>query len=144
MQFTFLLQRRIIFLFLWAMYLVQRRSMRQRVDTVSQAMEWQQHGAYYAESFCHLSVGRRSVQSRKFRIVPIDGRKWWIAYVNIKRYGNWYLNKGRPTWWHLLYYVNLLLSMFQMLIHPSSGACDYLLRCCVGCNDRGLCVNLFI
>ena len=25
--------------------------------------------------------------------------------------------------------------MFQMLIHPSSGACNYLLRCCVGCND---------
>jgi len=43
-----------------------------------------------------------------------------------------YLNKGRPTWWHLLYYVNLLLNMFQMLVHPSSGACDYLLRCCVG------------
>ena len=43
-----------------------------------------------------------------------------------------FLNKGRPTWWHLLYYVNLLLNMFQMLIHPSSGACDYLLHCCVG------------
>jgi len=39
-----------------------------------------------------------------------------------------YLNKGRPTWWHLLYYVNLLLNMFQMLIHPSSGACDCLVR----------------
>jgi len=34
----------------------------------------------------------------------------------------------------LAYYVNLLLSMFQMLIHPSSGACDYLVRYCVGCN----------
>jgi len=56
----------------------------------------------------------------------------------------WYLNKGRPTWWHFLYYVNLLLNMFQMLIYPSSGACDYLVRYCVGCNDRGLCVNLFI
>ena len=44
-----------------------------------------------------------------------------------------YLNKGRPTWWHLLYYVNLLLNMFRMLIHPSSGACDYLVRYCVGC-----------
>ena len=30
---------------------------------------------------------------------------------------NSHLNKGRPTWWHLLYYVNLLLNMFQMLIH---------------------------
>jgi len=46
----------------------------------------------------------------------------------------WYLNKGRPTWWHLLYYVNLLLNMFRMLIHPSSGACDYLVHYCVGCN----------
>jgi len=49
------------------------------------------------------------------------------------RASSWYLNKGRPTRWHLLYYVNLLLNMFQMLIHPSSGACDYLVRCCVGC-----------
>jgi len=38
-----------------------------------------------------------------------------------------YLNKGWPTRWHLLYY--LLLNMFQTLIRPSSGACDYLLRC---------------
>ena len=44
-----------------------------------------------------------------------------------------HLNKGRSTWWHLLYYVSLLLNMFQMLIHPSSGACDYLVRYCVGC-----------
>jgi len=36
-----------------------------------------------------------------------------------------YLNKGRPTWWHLLYHVNLLLKMFRMLVLPSSGACDY-------------------
>ena len=43
------------------------------------------------------------------------------------------LNKGRPTWWHSLYYVNLLLNMFRMLIHPSSGACDYLVCYCVGC-----------
>jgi len=27
------------------------------------------------------------VFSHKFRIVPIDGRKWWIAYENVKRYG---------------------------------------------------------
>ena len=44
------------------------------------------------------------------------------------------MNKGRLTWWHLLYYVNLLLNMFRMLIHPSSGACDYFVRYCVGCN----------
>jgi len=43
------------------------------------------------------------------------------------------LNKGRPTWWHLLYYVNLLLNMFRMLIHPSSADWDYLVRYCVGC-----------
>jgi len=29
--------------------------------------------------------------------------------------------------------VNLLLNMFRMLIHPSSGACDYLVCYCVGC-----------
>jgi len=51
----------------------------------------------------------------------------------LDRASSWYLNKGKPTRWHLLYYVNLLLNMFQMLIHPSSGAFDYLLRFCVGC-----------
>ena len=35
------------------------------------------------------------------------------------------------TW---LYYINLLLNMFRMLLHPSSGACDYLVRYCVGCS----------
>jgi len=48
------------------------------------------------------------------------------------RASSWYLNKGRPTWWHLIYYVNLLLNTFQMLTHPSSWPCDYLVRCCVG------------
>jgi len=43
------------------------------------------------------------------------------------------LNKGRPPWYHLFYYVNLLLNMFRMLIHPSSGACDYLVCYCVDC-----------
>jgi len=38
-----------------------------------------------------------------------------------------YLNKVWPTRCHLLYY--LLLNMFQTLIRPSSGACDYLLYC---------------
>ena len=35
----------------------------------------------------------------------------------LDRASSWYLNKGRSTWWHLLYYVNLLLNMFRMLIH---------------------------
>jgi len=43
------------------------------------------------------------------------------------------LNKGRPTWWHVIYYVNLLLNMFRMLIHPSAGACDYMVCYCVVC-----------
>ena len=45
----------------------------------------------------------------------------------LDRASSWYLNKGWPTRWHLLYYI--LLNMFQTLIRPSSGACDYLLRC---------------
>jgi len=58
----------------------------------------------------------------------------YISYLCVlDRASSWYLNKGRPTWWHLLYYVNLLLKMFRMLIHPSSGACHYLVRYCVGC-----------
>jgi len=32
----------------------------------------------------------------------------------LDRASSWYLNKGRPTWWHLVYYVNLLLNMFRM------------------------------
>jgi len=32
----------------------------------------------------------------------------------LDRASSWYLNKVRPTWWHLFYYVNLLLNMFQM------------------------------
>jgi len=51
----------------------------------------------------------------------------------LDRASYWYLNKGRKSWCQLLYYVNLLLNMFQMLIHPSSGACDCLVRYCVGC-----------
>jgi len=45
----------------------------------------------------------------------------------LDRPSSWYLNEGWPTRWHLLYY--LLLNMFQTLIRPSSGACDYLLLC---------------
>jgi len=40
----------------------------------------------------------------------------------LDRASSWYLNKGWPTWWHLLYY--LLLNMFRMLIHPSSAPED--------------------
>ena len=71
-----------------------------------------------------------------FKIIRIRGvfSQWESYFVaSICRCNIWYLNKGRPTWWHLLYYVNLLLNMFQMLIHPSSGACDYLVCYCVGC-----------
>jgi len=45
----------------------------------------------------------------------------------LDRASSLYLNKGWPARWHLLYY--LLLNMFQTLIRPSSGACDYLLLC---------------
>ena len=45
----------------------------------------------------------------------------------LDRATSWYLNKGWPTTWHLLYY--LLLNMFQTLIRPSSWASDYLLHC---------------
>ena len=36
------------------------------------------------------------------------------------------LKNKRPTWCHLLFYFNsYVLNMFQTLIYPSSGACDY-------------------
>jgi len=56
-------------------------------------------------------------------------QKILIFLCVLDRASSWYSNKGRPTRWHLLYY--LLLNMFQTLIRPSSGACEYLL-CCVG------------
>ena len=77
-------------------------------------------------------------------VVFVLGKFLFSILCVLDRASSWYLNKGRPTWWHLLYYVNLLLNMFQMLIHPSSGACDYLLRYCVVCNDRGFCVYLVV
>jgi len=49
------------------------------------------------------------------------------AYWNVHHLDIW--KKGRPTRWHLLYYI--LLNMFQTLIRPSPGASEYLL-CCVG------------
>ena len=69
----------------------------------------------------------------KLHVITANIPVWWILRI-LDHAASWYLNKGRPTWWHLLYYVDLLLSMFRMLIHPSSGACDYLVRYCVGCN----------
>jgi len=37
-----------------------------------------------------------------------------------------YLKNKRPTWCHLpFYFTSYVLSMFQTLIYPSSGTCDY-------------------
>jgi len=37
-----------------------------------------------------------------------------------------YFKNKRPTWCHLLFYfTSYMLNMFQTLIYPSSGACDY-------------------
>ena len=89
----------------------------------------------------HVPVGTRSRNPRKWATAdprlktarPAGGARFLIYLCVLDRASSWYLNKGRPTWLHLLYYVNLLLCMFRMLIHPSSGACDCLVRYCVGC-----------
>jgi len=57
----------------------------------------------------------------------------FLTLCVLDRASSWYLNRVRPTWCHLFYYVNLLLNMFRVLIHPSSGACDYLVCYCIGC-----------
>jgi len=57
----------------------------------------------------------------------------FVILCVLDRASSWYLNKVRPIWCHLFYYVNLLLNIFWMLIHPSSGACDYLVCYCIGC-----------
>ena len=73
----------------------------------------------------------------KVSCVGLVRKPFWVNLRELSNFGEqlfrkiiW--NKGWPTWWHLLYY--LLLNMFRMLIHPSSRACDYLVRYCVGCN----------
>jgi len=103
---------------------------------------------------CYCLVLLFSQSCRRFRLVTM--KQWWYT-LNIKSLffflqwmynlllewteckGQILLNKGRPTWWHLLYYVNLLLNMFRMLIHPSSGACDWLEAC--RCYVAGLAVG---
>jgi len=77
----------------------------------SQSVEWKMH---IIHGNCHLVS------------------EWYVVW-SVTITAACYLNKGSPTWWHLLYYVNFLLNMFRMLIHPSSGACDYFMRYCVGC-----------
>ena len=58
------------------------------------------------------------------------------SLLNSKRRRNnirTFLNKDRPTLCHLLFHY-LLLNMFRMLVHPSSGACDLLwiyFMCCI-------------
>jgi len=98
------------------------------------------------EIFCSLTaVQRKPVLAFAWRQLRVGQRQYkektsWLfrgssCYTNmpqcflcvLDRASSWYLNKGWPTRWHLLYYI--LLNMFQMLIHPSSGACDYLLHC---------------
>jgi len=61
--------------------------------------------------------------------IPLQYIKYRICILCVldRAASSWYLNKGWPTRWHLLYC--LLLNMFQTLICPSSGAFDYLLRC---------------
>ena len=68
--------------------------------------------------------GRKNRPKHVQRLTEIY--KLWNLCV-LDRTSSWYLNKGRPTRWHLLYY--LLLNMFQTFIRTSSGSCDYLLRC---------------
>jgi len=54
------------------------------------------------------------------------------------------LNKERPTWRHLLFLFHyLLLNMFRMLIHPSSGACDLFMELFHGLYCAGsMCVGV--
>ena len=70
----------------------------------------------------------REVFIQTWTFWQIEQRQTFQFNWRIKNQLDACLNKGRPTWWHLLYYVSLLLNMYRMLIHPSSGACDYLVR----------------
>ena len=82
----------------------------------------------------HMTAGSALVAAILFFCVfsyVMDNTIWFLGTVSHKEWGRqtqmFYLNKGWPTRWNLLYY--LLLNMFQTLIRPSSGAIDYLLRC---------------
>jgi len=85
--------------------------------------------------FCHFTVRssfREFLDQLTQFIILTECTVLIIEEYEKSNFNNLY--KGRPTLWHLLYYVNLLLNMFRMLIHPSSGAGGYLVRYCVGCN----------
>ena len=68
---------------------------------------------------CIAIVAKRFMIRRGF-VSTLRGNS--IVNVDIFQLSLWQLSKERPTWCHLLYY--LMLNMFRMLIHSSSGACD--------------------
>jgi len=78
-----------------------------------------------------MRVQHVRIWCRGFRNGRMDIRDNSYAYWTMHHLDIWI--KVDQLWWHLLYYVNLLLNMFQMLIHPSSGACYYLVCYCIGC-----------
>ena len=69
---------------------------------------------------------RTEHKKKKYNFIFESYAYWTVHHLDI-----WM--KVDQLCWHLHYYVNLLHNMFRMLIHPSSGACDYLVRYCVGC-----------
>ena len=81
------------------------------------------------ETEWRLSLCRRKACVKRSALSPFSFLAiQTIILCVLDRASSWYLNKGWPTRWHLLYYI--LLNVFQTLIRPSSGASEYLL-CCV-------------
>ena len=72
----------------------------------------------------HLESSWRIYVTSCRPLVLLDGDHGVMFYSAFGQI--YFLNYSWSTWCHLLYYfiIYLLLNMFRMLVHPSSGACD--------------------
>ena len=78
---------------------------------------------FLAKLFRHGSVHWQVARVQKLALVPATF--WMSGGHHPLRYCK-YLKNKRPTWCHLLFYfASYVCNMFQTLIRPSSGTCDY-------------------
>ena len=93
-------------------------------ERLCQSSTWNCFNALSPYGCCNMIDIQLVISAAKHKILSYA--YWTVHHLDI-----WM--KIDQLWWHLFYYVNLLLNMFRMLIHPSPRACDYLVRYCVGC-----------
>jgi len=67
--------------------------------------------------------------------------------MKLRPVGSWWdlLNKDRPTWCHFALFHYSMLNIFQMLVHPSSEACDLFVELFHGLYCSGsMCVGVTV